>query len=211
MQGEGSRSSDGSHGGAMLASAGVGGHLPQWHLLGRAPHPGVARGGALVVRDTQYPHLLELGWFGPPLIVSINLSSLVVLPQSATLVGATDSPFLSWGHVGIPPVGSSPALGSPLVRVLSLQQMSPEVSALWSWVTGSILEWHPICMKSLRMSFSAQRSQYLPSPSGRVGLGPPGLSSVSPQCGTAWEPSYCHPKDLDLLQLAEHWWLEEQW
>ena len=149
--------------GAMLALVGVWGYLLQWHLLVRdPPHSGVAGGGALVVGDTWDPHLLWLGWFGPPLVVLTNLSSLVVLPQSATLVGEANSPFLSQGHVGIPPVGSTHTLGSPLVMVLSLWQMSPDISALWSWVTRSILEWCPFDMKLPRMSFSAQRSQYLP-------------------------------------------------
>ena len=71
-------------------------------------------------------HIFLFDWGDLGLLsVLTNLPFLVVLSQSATMKGATDSPFQSQHHMGIP---SPHASGFPLVVVPSVQQMSPNIS-----------------------------------------------------------------------------------
>ena len=74
-------------------------------------------------------------------MVLTKLPFLIVLPQPAMMMGATESPFLSQHHVGIP---LPCALGFPSARVPSLQQMLPNISVLCSLVTRSVPE-VPLC------------------------------------------------------------------
>ena len=189
--------------GVRLTSAGVAVCLLPWHLLGRAPHhPGVPGGGASVVEDTRFasPHL---GWSQPLPSVLTNWPLHVVPPQPATLVGATGRLDLPWCCI----------LGSPLVaRLLSFQQRSPDVYALWCWVTRSILEWCPLCEGTWDICWCWKNLMAIFPPQWEFTWGLSNLASGSPWCEVAWEPSPCCSKDLDLLWVEENQWLKQhQW
>ena len=91
------------------------------------------------------------GWSQPLILVSKNWPLHVASPQPAMLVGATSRSHLPQCH----------GLGSPLVRVLSLQQRSPATSTL---LTEIVLKQCPLSVKSPGMSFGIWTSQFLPFP-----------------------------------------------
>ena len=83
---------------------------------------------------------LQLGWFQPLPLASTNWLLFLAPPQSTTLVGATSRPHLLWHDVPVSLLS---------VRVLSFLQRSPNASAWWDWVIGTILKQHPFSVGSL--------------------------------------------------------------